>query len=40
MLPKYDQFTRQFKIKLELIHLFIFLLNIFGGKNGAQRKLC
>ena len=28
------------KIKLELIYLFIhFLFIIFGGKNGAQRKL-
>ena len=28
------------KIKLELIYLFIFFLFIiFGGKNGAQRKL-
>ena len=44
MLSKYDQFTRQLKIKLELIYLFIclfiyFLFIIFGGKNGAQRKL-
>ena len=38
MLSKYDQFTRQFKIKLELIYLFIYLFIYFFFIHYFRRK--